>query len=57
MYYYYGLATVSRIDKITGLFCTILSLLEGSFATETYHFIDPTTESTPYIRIAYLVAS
>jgi len=33
--------TVSRIDKITGLFCRILSLLQGSFAKETYNFIDP----------------
>ena len=29
--YKYGVATVSRIDKITGLFCRILSLLWGSF--------------------------
>jgi len=29
-------------DKITGLFCIILSLLKGSFAKETYNFIDPT---------------
>ena len=29
--YKYGVATVSRIDKIIGLFCRILSLLWGSF--------------------------
>jgi len=31
----YGVATVSRIDKIIGIFCRILSLLWGSFAKET----------------------
>jgi len=34
--------TVSRIDKITGLFCRIASLLQVSFAKETYNLIDPT---------------
>ena len=38
----YGVATVSRIDEITGLFCRISSLLWVSFAKETYDFIDPT---------------
>jgi len=45
--YMYGVATVSRIDKITYLFCRILSLLRGSFAKETYNFIDPTNQSHP----------
>jgi len=45
--YKYGVATVSRIDKIIGLFCRMLSLLEGSFAKETYNFIDPTDRSHP----------
>jgi len=40
-------ATVSRIDKIIDLFCTIASLLYGSFAKETYNFIDPTNCSHP----------
>jgi len=31
----YEVATVSRIDKILGLFCRMLSLLKGSFAKET----------------------
>jgi len=31
----YGVATVSRIDKMIGLFCRILSLLQGSFGKET----------------------
>ena len=43
----YGVATVSRIDKIIGLFCRMLSLLKGSFAKETYNSIDPTNQSHP----------
>ena len=43
----YGVATVSRIEKIIGLFCRISSLLQGSFAKETYDFIDPTNRSHP----------
>jgi len=43
----YGVATVSRIDKIIGLFCRISSLLQASFAKETYNFIDPTNQSHP----------
>jgi len=41
----YGVATVSRIDKITGLFCRISSLFKGSFSKETYILIDPTKQS------------
>ena len=44
---HYGVATVSRIDKILGLFCRILSLLQGSFAKETYNLIDPANQSHP----------
>ena len=43
----YAVATVSRIDKIIGLFCRISSLLQGSFAKETHNFIDPTNRSHP----------
>ena len=43
----YGVAMVSRIDKIIGFFCRILSLLQGSFAKQTYDFIDPTSRSHP----------
>ena len=43
----YGLATVSRIDKMIGLFCRILSVLQGSFAKETYNLIDATNQSQP----------
>jgi len=40
-------ATVSRIDKIVCLFCRISSLLQGSFAKETYNCINPTNQSHP----------
>jgi len=43
----YGVATVSRINKMIGLFCRILSLLWGSFAKETCNFIDPTNLRHP----------
>ena len=35
---WYGVATMSRFPKIIGLFCRILSLLQRSFAKETYNF-------------------
>ena len=34
-------ATISRLLKIMGLFCRVLSLLWGSFAKETYNFKEP----------------
>jgi len=37
-----GVATISRIDKIIGLFRRIASLVWGSFAKETYDSIDLT---------------
>jgi len=43
----YGVATINRINKTIGLFCRIASLLWGSFAKETYNFIDPTNISYP----------
>jgi len=46
---HYGVATVSRIDKMIGLFCRILSLLYVSFAKETYNLIDPTKCSHPIV--------
>jgi len=45
---YYGVATISRLLKITGLFCRIQSLLQGSFANGTYHFKEPTNRSHPF---------
>jgi len=43
--YGYGVATISRLLKMIGLFCRILSLLLGSFAKETYNFKEPTNRS------------
>jgi len=35
--------------KIIGLFCRISSLLQGSFAKETYNFKEPTNRSHPIV--------
>jgi len=43
----YGVATISRLLKIIGLFCRIWSLLQGSFAKETYNFKEFTNRSHP----------
>ena len=45
--YAYGVATISRLHKIVGLFCRILSLLQGCFAKETCVFKEPTNRSHP----------
>ena len=39
--------TISGIDKIVCLFCRKLSLLQVSFAKETYNLIDPINRSLP----------
>jgi len=39
---WYGVATISRLLKIIGLFCRISSFLWGPFAKETYDFKEPT---------------
>jgi len=44
---WYGVATISRLLKILGLFCRISSLLQGSFAKKTYNFKAPTHRSHP----------
>jgi len=44
---HYGVATISRLLKIIGLFCRILSLLQVSFAKETYNFEEPTNRCHP----------
>jgi len=44
---FYEVATISRLLKIIGLFCRISSLLQGSFATETYNLKEPTNRSHP----------
>jgi len=41
----YGVAMISRLLKIIGLFRRISSLLQGSFAKETYNFKEPTNRS------------
>ena len=38
----YGVATISRLLQIIGLFCRIESLLEGSFVKESCNFKEPT---------------
>jgi len=43
--YHYGVATISRLLKIKGLFCRISSVLWGSFAKETCDFKEPTDRS------------
>jgi len=40
-------ATISRLLWIIGLFTEYRSLLWGSFAKETYNFMEPTTRSHP----------
>ena len=42
----YGVATISRLLIIIGLFCRIQSLVQGSFAKETYNFKEPTKRSS-----------
>jgi len=50
-----GVATISRLLKIIGLFCRISSLLKGSFAKETYNYQEPTSGSHPvYIRMSHV---
>ena len=48
--YTYGVATVSGLLKIIGLFYKILSLLLGFFAKETYNFKEPTNRSHPILN-------
>jgi len=43
----YGVATISRLLKIIGLFWRISSVLQGSFAKETCTFQEPTNRSHP----------
>ena len=50
---HYGVATFSRLLKIIGLFCRILSLLWGSFAKETYNFKELTNRSHPIHTYVY----
>jgi len=43
----YGVALVSRIDKIIGLFSKRALIKRRYAAKETYNFIDPTDRSHP----------
>jgi hypothetical protein len=43
----YGVASTGRLLKIIGLFCRVSSLVQGSFAKETYNFKEPTNRSHP----------
>jgi len=43
----YGVAKISRLLTIIGLFCRMWSLLQGSFAKETYNLKEPTNHSHP----------
>ena len=53
--YYYGVASISRLLKMIGLFCRISSLLQGAFAKEAYHFKEPTNRSHPIPRCHFVV--
>ena len=44
----HGVATVSRIDKIIGFLCRILSILQGSFAKKTYNLSILLSKATLY---------
>ena len=46
VFFFYRVATIRRLLQITGLFCRISSVLQGSFAKETYHFKEPTNLAT-----------
>jgi len=46
---WYGVASISRLLKITGLFGRIQSLLHVSFAKETYYLKEPTNRSHPIV--------
>ena len=48
----YGVAAISRLLKIIGLFGRILSLL-GSFSKGTYNFKEPTSHSHPIFMISF----
>ena len=50
----YGVAAVSRLLKIIGLFCRISSFLWGSFAKETHNFKEPANCSHPISRQDHL---
>jgi len=46
---YYGVATISRLLKITGLFCKSALQKRRYSAKETYNFKEPTHRSHPIV--------
>ena len=50
---HYGVASISRLLKITGFFCRIWSLLQVSFATQACHFKEPTNRSRPMSNLQH----
>ena len=46
----YGVATISRLLKIIGLFCKIALQKRLSSAKKTYHFKEPTSRNRPIRR-------
>jgi len=52
--YSHGVPAISRLLKITGLFCRISSLLWVSFAKKTFSFKEPTNRSHPISLILLL---
>ena len=51
----YGVATLSRIDKMIGLFCKRALYKRRYSAKETCHFIDPTDRSHPIVQVAICI--
>ena len=49
----YGVATVSRIDQIIGLFCKRDLQKRQYSAKETYNLIDLTDRSHPIVRVSH----
>ena len=48
--YYSDIYTIQMQPKIIGIFSRISSLLQGSFAKETYDFIDPANRSHSFAK-------
>ena len=53
----YGVTSISRLLKIIGLYCSISSLLYGSFAKETFDFKEPINRSHPIVVVVDTMSS
>ena len=53
-YVTYGVATISGLLKIIGLFCRIQSLLQGSFAKETANLATPQQIQWSYMAMSHM---